>query len=146
MNYSLCNNLAIPLPPTASASCGVASTVANFSTILKTCCNNGPIANYSQSPSRGGDPNGPTYCFQYCNITDPNLSYLDVERCIMGNITLNQNLSAIGQPQALDVFCIPAANGTLTVSTGSKTIVGGMSRVVWAILGIGLVGAVFSGL
>ena len=126
MNYSLCANLGVPDPPKDSANCGV-STAGNLTTILKSCCNGGPIANYSRGPDE------PTYCFQYCNITDPNLSYLDVQNCILGQMRA-QNFT--GPLQALDISCGPAANKTSSASKGR------VNKLVWTLLGLVVVQAV----
>ena len=47
--------------------------------ILRNCCRNGPIANYT------GD-DAPSDCFQYCNITDSGLTYQAVSQCIRSGL------------------------------------------------------------
>jgi hypothetical protein len=121
MNYSLCaNNWGVPEPPKNSPNCAV-SSAGNMSAILKSCCHNGPIANYSRGPEQ------PTYCFQYCNITDPTLSYIDVQSCISNQITI-QNISVVNQ--TTEITCGPGVNKTSIASTN------GMNKLVWTLVGI----------
>ena len=79
MNYSMCQQYSLPNPPTRSETCALYAG-ANSTAILQKCCNNGPIANYS-------DNGVPTYCFQYCNITDPTLTYTAAVACISEEVT-----------------------------------------------------------
>jgi hypothetical protein len=78
MNYTYCQQSALPDPPTDSPNCAMYADFGQAA-ILKSCCRNGPIANYS------GDAY-PTYCFQYCNITDPGLTSDDVKQCILDQL------------------------------------------------------------
>lgn len=126
MNYSICNQFAIPEPQIESPYCAV-SAIGNLTSVLKLCCQDGPIANYSSAP------NIPTYCFQYCDITNPELSYESVQSCISYQIVLyNATQSSYGH----DTVCGPGLNTTSSAPTLRTR------KLAWAALGIALMCAV----
>jgi hypothetical protein len=76
MNYT-CQQTALANPPTDSPTCALYAFSNSFA-ILQKCCNNGPVGNFSIA----GFPN----CFQYCNITDPSLSYNTALQCMQDEL------------------------------------------------------------
>ena len=119
MNDSVCQSWVggIPDPPTTSATCAIA-IYSNTSAILKSCCHNAPMATYGENLS------APYTCFQYCNITDPGLTWQDVQTCISNaSKQQNQNLT--------ELVCGPGYNNTTGSSkNGTDKIRGNLGRMI----------------
>lgn len=128
MNNSICSHWGLPDPQSNSPNCGTYAT-GNMSTILKYCCKNGPIANYS-------DGGAPSYCFQYCNITDPGLNYQSVQQCIFDQASLG---NSTGLDHGLQVDCGPGKN-TATSNAPRAGV-----KLTWILLGSALIGALMAG-
>jgi len=77
MNDSSSCLLRAPLPPPTSGPACAVPVGRNLSAILASCCKTNSIATY------GDTPDGISTCYQYCNITDPSLTYQDVSQCLL---------------------------------------------------------------
>ena len=125
MNYTFCSLYpSVQDPPTKSPNCAV-GTWANQSAVLKSCCGNGPIGNYSWDQL-------PTYCFQYCNITDPTLTVDDVSQCLTSHLS-NINMTTI-------FVCGTGQNVTSSHSSASRS---GMTKLGWILLALAMTGVVW---
>jgi hypothetical protein len=99
-----------PRPLTASPVCVIPIGInqgINLTTVLASCCGSGAsIATYGNAY-----PNGLGYpCFQYCNITQTNLNYTQVQQC------LNQSPGTSG----ITTLCGGGYNTTTTKSGASR--------------------------
>jgi hypothetical protein len=94
--------------------------------ILKSCCGNGPIANYT------GD-GAPPDCFQYCNITDPSLTPDLVSECIKTALDKNAKVDTTW------ICGLGEHNNVTIISSGTST--SAPKNLGWIMLAIGIVSA-----
>ena len=113
----------VPLPPmTGVPQCAV-TDIGNMSAILNLCCG-GPTANYADV-----NPAEPANCAIYCNITNPNLPYQNVEKCI-------SQQAAAANINAGVILCGDGKTVNATASKPSSAIALGTSQLGWMAMGI----------
>jgi septal ring-binding cell division protein DamX len=109
----------------------------NYSSILKSCCHGAPVAEYSYDP-----------CMIYCNVTAP-ASTQELTDCLVANagdmdlaIMQNQNAThSTPSPTESTKSATQAPTATGKPAEGDAVRRKGLSKAVWMVFGLGVIGA-----
>jgi hypothetical protein len=109
--------------------------IGNYSSALQLCCLGAPVAQYNTDP-----------CMIYCNVTAP-ATTKEVSDCVVASV----GSGTIGGENSTD--STPSPTASIESATQSPTATGkaaeggavrreGLSKVVWMVVGLGILGAV----